>query len=80
MTLPRPLDTKHEALIDMRRGVNGKVYNEYRKEACNKKGEVKGNLTQQETDGLASLQKRMREQEIIVMKMDKSGKMFLITR
>ena len=48
VTLPRPLDTKHEALIEMRRGTNDKIYNEYRKEACNKKGEGRGNLTEDE--------------------------------
>ena len=45
VTLPRPLDTKNEALIEMRRGTNEKIYNKYREEACNKRGEVQGNLS-----------------------------------
>ena len=71
VTLPKPLITKHEALIEMRRGMNGKSYKEYRQEVCKKKG----NLTQEEKEGLASLKKRMRAEEIIVMKTDKSGEM-----
>ena len=75
VTLPRPLDTKNEALIEMRRGTNEIIYNDYRKEVGNKKGEIKGNLTEDEKDGLKSLQKRMKEQEIVIMKTEKSGKM-----
>ena len=45
ITLPKPMDTKNEALIEMRRGTNEKIYSNYTKEKCNKKGEVKGNLT-----------------------------------
>ena len=55
MTLPKPLETKHEALIDTRRGMNEKIYEGYIQELCNKKGEVKGNLTEEEKDGLKSL-------------------------
>ena len=39
VTLPRPLPTKHEAFIEIRREVHSRVYNEYRQEYCNKKGE-----------------------------------------
>ena len=80
VTLPRPLDTKHEALIEMRRGTTEKIYNEYRNEECNKKGEVKGNLTEDEKDGLRRLQKRMKNQEIVILKTDKSGKLCITTR
>ena len=80
VTLPRPLDTKHEALIEMRRGMNEKIYNGYRQESCNKKGEVQGNLIEEEKDGPRSLQKRMKNQEVIVMKTDKSGKPCIISR
>ena len=75
VTLARPLDTKNEALIEMRRGMNERIYNDYRKEVCNKKGEIKGNLTEKEKEGLRSLQKRMREQELVIVQTDKSGKM-----
>ena len=80
VTLPRPLDTKHEALIERRRGTNERIYSEYRKEECNQKGNVRGNLTEEEKDGLKSLQKRMKNQEIVILKTDKSGKMCVVTR
>ena len=73
ITLPKPLSTQHEANIEMRRTCNNKIYNEYREEFCNKKGEVKGNLTPEEKEGLRSLQKRIREQELVVLKTDKSS-------
>ena len=80
ITLARPLDIKHESLIEMRRGTNERIYNEYRKEECNQKGEVKGNLTEDEKEGLKSLQKRMRNQEIVICKSDKSGKLCVVSR
>ena len=74
------MSTKNEALMEMRRGTNEKTYNNYREETCNKKGEVKGNLSEEEKEGLKSLQKRIKEKEIIIMKTDKSGKMCICTR
>ena len=79
VTLPKPMDTKNEALIEMRRGTNEKIYNKYTEEVCNKKGEVKGNLTEEEKDGLKRLQKRIKEKEVVILKTDKSGKMCLVT-
>ena len=38
VTLPKPLKTNDEALIEMRRSTNEKIYNNYRTEECNKKG------------------------------------------
>ena len=60
VTLPKPLETKDEALIEMRREINDKIYEGYRQEHCNKKGEVQGNLSEEEKDELRSLQKRMK--------------------
>ena len=64
------MDTKNEALIEMRRGTNEKIYNKYTEEVCNKKGEVKGNLTEEEKDGLKRLQKRIKEKEVVILKTD----------
>ena len=55
ITLPKPLSTKHEANIEIRRSNNKKIYDGYRTEVCNKKGEVKRNLTPEEKNGLRSL-------------------------
>ena len=80
ITLPKAMDTRNEALVEMRRGTTEKVYKEYTEEVCNKKGEVKGNLTEDEKDGLRRLQKRIKEKQVVILKTDKSGKMCLVTR
>ena len=80
VTLPKPLSTKHEANIEIRRSNNEKIYNEYRGKVCNKRGEVKGNLTTEEKDGVRSLQKRIKNHEIVVMKTDKSGKLCVMSK
>ena len=36
-TLPRPMSTKNEALMEVRRGANDTIFNNYREEVCNKK-------------------------------------------
>ena len=74
VTLPRPLPTKHEAFIEIRRDVHAKIYNQYRQEFCNKNGEQKSNLTEQEQRGLKKLQKRIQEDNLIIIKTNKSGK------
>ena len=78
-TLPKPLPTKDETLIEMRRDIHTRIYDTFRKEKCNKRGEQKPNLTEEEQEGLASLQKRIKEKEVIVMKTDKSGKLCIAT-
>ena len=80
ITLPKPLETRHEAMIETRRNMNEKTYNQYRDEECNKKGEVRGNMTEEEKDGLKSLQKRIKNKEIVILKTDKSGKLCVATR
>jgi hypothetical protein len=79
-TLPKPMSTKNEARMEVRRGTNETIYNNYRKETCNKKGEVKGNLCGEEKEGLKSMQKMIKEKEITILKTDKSGKMCICTR
>ena len=80
ITLHKPVETKHEAMIETRRNMTEKTYNEYRSEECNKKGEVRGNLTEEEKDGLKRLQKRIKEKQIVIVKTDKSGKLCVVTR
>ena len=58
--MPRPLPERQEAYIEIRRGVHSKIYEEYRQEFCNKKGDQKPNLTEQEQRGLKKLQIRMK--------------------
>ena len=80
VTLPKPLPTKEEALIEMRREMHGKIYEEFRQENCNKDGEQQPNLSEIEREGLKSLQKRIKEGEIVIMKTDKSNKFCVATR
>ena len=73
------MDTKNEALIEMRRGTNEKIYKDFTKEKCNKKGEVKGNLDDDERDGLKSLQKKIKDGVLVILKSDKSGKLCAVS-
>ena len=80
VTLPKPLPISDEALIEIRREIHGNIYNTFRHEHCSKNGEQKQNLTEQEQKGLESLVKRMSEEDLIIMKTDKSGKFCITTR
>ena len=80
ITLPKPLPTKEEALIEMRREIHTRIYDEYRQEFCKKTGEQKPNLSESQVTCLRSLQKKIREGDIVVMKTDKSGKFCVTTR
>ena len=80
MTLPRPLTVIREAEIENRRSLHDKIYQEYRAEKCNDKGEQENNLTWEEKKGLKSLMQRVSKGEILVMKTDKSGNMSVTTR
>ena len=64
----------------MRREINTRTYEGYRKDECNKKGEVRGNLTEEEKDGLQKLQKRIKNKEIVILKTDKSSKLCVVSR
>ena len=77
VTLPRPLPTDQQTLIEMRRGIHSKIYRQYRQEKCNKNGEQKSNLSDEQQPGLKSLKK---DKEIVVLKTDKSGKLCVATR
>ena len=55
------------------------MYNDYRKEKCNKKGEVEGNLTEEEKYGLRCLQKMIKNQDIVILETDKSGKLCVVS-
>ena len=78
VTLPRPLGVDEEAKIEVRKRTHKAVYDKYRKEHTNNRGEQKTNLTEQESRGLKSLQERIKKEEIVVLKTDKSGK-FVVT-
>ena len=78
ITLPKPLTPDEESRIEVRKRTQKETYENYREKNTNKKGDQKSNLTKGEKNGLKSLKKRMTNEEIIVMKTDKSGK-FVVT-
>ena len=80
VTLPRPLNVIREAQIESRRELFNRIFQKYRKEACNSKGEQESGLSREERRGLETLQKRIKKDEIVVMKTDKSGKFSVTTK
>ena len=79
VTLPKPLPTKHETLIEMRRSIHTTIYKDHRRLKCNKKGEQESNLNEEQQQGLKSLLTRIKNKEIVVLKTDKSGKLCVAT-
>ena len=80
VTLPKPLSITREAQIETRRELHDKIYQKYRKENCGKTGEQESNLTVEERKGLKSLMKRVKDEEIVIIKTDKSGKLSVTDR
>ena len=75
VTLPRPLSTTREAEIELRRELHDRVFQEYRREFCTSQGEQENNISEEEKRGLESLVKRMKKENLIIMRTDKSGKL-----
>ena len=80
VTLPKPLPTKYETMIEMRREIHTQIYEKYRKERCNREGEQEPNLTQDQQEGLKSLKKKIKDGDIVVLRTDKSGKLCVASR
>ena len=78
ITLPKPLPPTEEAKIEIRREIHKKIYDKYREENCDKSGEQRSNLTREEQEGLKSLEKKVKDRSLIVIKTDKSGR-FAVT-
>ena len=75
ITLPKPLNSEQEAAIELRKKTQMQIFKEYASKNTNKNGEQATNLTQEESIGLKSLQKRIASEELIVIKTDKSSKL-----
>ena len=78
VTLPKPLPEKEEAEIEMRRAAQKRIYQDYKREFCDKDGNQEENLPKKVMKGIESLVKRKGKCEVIIMKTDKSSK-FTIT-
>ena len=77
--LPRALNTKVEAGIEIRRQEYMRVHNEYTKEFCDEKCNQQSNLSQSQRSGLKKLKNRIKNGEIIVCMTDKSGKLAVLS-
>ena len=80
ITLPKPLSPDEEANLDIRRRTQMEIFRKYKGKNTNKNGEQLTNLTKQEKEGLKSIQKRIQEGSIIVIKTDKSSKLAATTQ
>ena len=74
VTLPKPLPAAEEAKIELRRNIHTEIFEKFREENCKKTGEQKNNLTKDEQDGLKSLEKKIKDRKVIVIKTDKSSR------
>ena len=72
MTLPKPLQLGEEVLIEIRRELHGRIYDDHRNEFTKMKEQIV-NMTEEE-EGLKSILKRIRAGEILVIKTDKNCK------
>ena len=79
MHLPKPLSTKEEAFIAVRRENVHNIFKEYVKEKCKEDGEQMSNLSPSQMRGLVKLRKRIKELEIVILLTDKSGKLAVTT-
>ena len=80
VTLPKPISVKREAQIEIRREIHGRIFREYRKKYCRENGEQEMNLNVKEKKGLEILRKRIQDEEVLIMKTDKSGKLSVTSR
>ena len=76
--LPKPLKVQEEAKLSVRVSHYREEFRKHRMKFCNQHGKQKQNLTQNQQKGLASLRKRIKNQEIVILQTDKTGK-FAVT-
>ena len=74
ITLPKPLPEIMEAKIEVRRDFQKDIFENYRRENCSNSGEQASNLSRDEKEGLKTLEKKIKERKIIVIKTDKSSR------
>ena len=72
--LPKPLEAEQEAMFEVRRSTQRRIYNQCRDENCNKFGDQRSNLTAGQEAALKNLMKRVAKRDLIIMKTDKSGR------
>ena len=80
VTLPKPLKPQEEANLEIRKRTQLEIFRKYKRKNCNKNGEQESNLTQEQKQGLKSLQKKISEGSVIIIKTDKSSKLAATTQ
>ena len=78
--LPKPMEVKKEAQIELRREMHARASEKYREEKCDRTGRQERNITVEEQRGLKKLEKRKNAGEIVVITTDKSSKMCVMKR
>ena len=77
--LPRALPAEEESKLEVLRLELLEEQERWVKENCDCKGSQEGNLSKEEREGLKSLQKRVKEGEIVILPTDKSGKFAIMS-
>ena len=78
--LPPPLNPVAEAGIAVRKAKFMEEHRRYARENCDKKNNQRLNLSFTQRKGLASLKKRIKEEELVVLQTDKTGKLVACSR
>ena len=71
---------KDEAALETLRMEVMEVFRIYMKKNCSEKGEQRSNLTSSEMRGYKSLKRRVKNEEIVVVQTDKTGKLCIMSR
>ena len=80
VTLPKPLSADIEAKLELRKTTQKEIFRNYVAKNTDKNNDQKSNLNRQEQEGLKSLQKRIKEGDLIILKTDKSSKFTVTNR
>ena len=80
VTLPRPCDPHTESSIEMLKSSIMKSFVRYQSKYCSENGDQISNLSNAERRGFRKICKRIKNDEIFVLKTDKSGKLTVIKK
>ena len=79
--IPKSVNNEDEALLQVRRKAVMDDFDEYVKKNCGRNGVQNNmNMTEEQKKGMSSLQKRVKEGEIVITTTDKSGKFAVVDK
>ena len=79
VVLPKSMSFNKESKVEVRRAEWNREFDKFVSENCNKDGKQTMNLDKDEIEGMKSLQKRIKDGEIVVCPTDKSGRFAVMT-